>query len=431
MSIRRNIAIAVFAMTPLLLFVLAIGAALFLRQGGMAPYRVPGGPGSTLAVTPALLAQGEYLARIGNCVSCHSIRGGVPFTGGLAFRTPWGTLFSTNLTPDPRTGLGSWSVEEFRHTMRNGVSRHGVLYPAFPYAHFALLSDADLDALFAWLQHLPATLRAATPNRLDFPASWRPALVAWRMLHYRPQEADFGASQSVQWQRGRYLVDGLGHCAMCHSRRGRMDSLPPAGYLAGGRIPGIDWYAPPLDRGRLDAFSDTELADYLRSGTSAHGTVYGPMAEVVYNSLRYLTPDDALAIAVFLKSVPAHAPAPPAMPMAAIRETDDGGAALYKKHCESCHAADGRGKPPGYPALVDSVAVTAPDPINAVRLILYGAMPPTTAQNPRPYSMPPFVQQLDSAGIAAVTNYIRATWGGQRADLTAAEVDSFHGIETD
>ena len=425
---RRTLGFVLLALAPLVLLLLAVGGVLFLRQGGMAPYRVPSGPGSEVTVTPELLAQGEYVARIGNCVTCHSTRGGVPFTGGRAFKTAWGTLFSTNLTPDRETGLGDWSLEEFRHAMRHGVSRNGVLYPAFPYAHFALLDDADLDALFTWLRHLPVSAVEPTPNRLEFPASWRPALVGWRMLHYRPANPDAGTGASAQWQRGRYLVDGLGHCAMCHGTRGDMGSLPPEGYLAGGTIPGLGWYAPPLDTRQLQRWSETELADYLRGGSGVHGAAYGPMAEVVYSSLRHLRADDALAIAAFLKSVPARPRAQERMRASAA--TSDEGARIYTRECKECHGADGRGED-GHPPLVDAVALTAPDPVNAVRLILYGAMAPTTELNPRPRSMPPFVQKLSSAEIAAVTHYIRARWGDQPARLGANDVDAMHGIVLD
>lgn len=428
---RRLIGYLLLALAPLLLLALAVGGVLLARQGGLAPYRVPGGDGDTVATAPAQRAEGEYLAQIGNCISCHSTRGGVPFAGGRAFRTVYGTLFSTNLTPDPTTGLGDWSAAEFRHAMRNGVSRHGVLYPAFPYANFALLTDADLDALYAYLASLPPSASPTPPNRLEFPASWRPALVGWRMLHYRPADPDFGARQSPQWQRGRYLVDGLGHCAMCHGTRGERGSLPARGYLAGGTIPGLGWYAPALDQRQLERWSEAQLADYLRNGTSPHGDAYGPMAEVVYASLRHLREDDALAMAVFLKSVPARAHAIVPTPNATPGSHDAEGEALYEQHCADCHGSDGRGKPQRYPPLVDAVAVTAPDPVNAVRLILYGAMPPTTAGNPRPHSMPAYVQRLDSAAIAAVTNYIRTRWGGRPSRIGAADVEAHHGIVLD
>ena len=316
--------------------------------------------------------------------------------------------------------------------MRHGVSRHGVLYPVFPYAHFALLSDADLDALFAWLQQLPASERAAPPNRLEFPAGWRPAQVLWRMLHYRAPNPDFGADQP---RNGAAAVisstaSAIARCATASAARWarcRRKATSPAGAFpvpAGTRR---HWTHAQLER-----YSTDQLADYLRSGTSAHGSAYGPMAEVVYNSLRHLSADDALAMATFLKTVPPHPGRnlPPTLPPNPKVNTE-GGAALYRQYCEDCHASDGRGKHPDYPPLADAVSVTAPDPVNAVRLILYGAMAPTTAQNPRPHSMPPFVQQLDSAQVAALTNYIRATFGGQRPSLTAADVDALHGIVID
>ena len=425
---RRTFGFVLLALAPLVLLLLAVGGVLFLRQGGLAPFRVPAGGGSTITATPERLAQGEYIARLGNCVTCHSRRDGVPFTGGRAFRTAWGTLHSTNLTPDRETGLGDWSPEEFRHVMRHGVGRNGVLYPAFPYAHFALLDDADLDALFAWLRQLPPSKVEPTPNRLEFPASWRPALIGWRMLHYRPPNPAVGAGQSAQWQRGRYLVDGLGHCAMCHSTRGDMGALPPEGYLAGGTIPGLGWYAPPLDAQQLRRWSEAELADYLRGGNAALGAAYGPRAEVVYNCLRHLRADDALAIAVFLKSVPARAR--PQQRMRVSAAASDEGERIYARECKQCHGADGRGED-GHPPLVDAVALTAPDLVNAVRMVLYGAMAPTTSLNPRPHSMPPFVQRLTSAEIAAVTHYIRARWGDQPAPLGANDVEALHGIVID
>lgn len=422
---RRALGWMLLALAPLVLLALAVGGVLLARQGGLAPFRVPVASRAAPASSAALLAEGEYLARIGNCATCHTTRGGTPYAGGRAFRTPYGTIHSTNLTPDAKTGLGEWSLAEFRHAMRHGVSRHGVLYPVFPYAHFALLTDADLDALYAFLASLPASASPTPANRLEFPASWRPALIGWRMLHERPADPAFGANQPAPWRRGRYLVDGLGHCAMCHGTRGERGSLPPEGYLAGGTIPGLGWYAPPLDERQLARYSESELAAYLRDGSSPHGDAYGPMAEVVYESLRHLRADDALAMAVFLKSIPARRPAPTPS-MAAV--ADGQGQALYERECADCHGSDGRGVPGRHPPLIDAVAVTAPDPANAIRMILYGGMAPTTAGHPRPYTMPPFVQTLTSAEIAAVTNYIRTRWGGRESRLGAGDVDVRHGI---
>lgn len=423
-----------FIVTPFVLLVLAVGGALIGLQGGFAPYAVPEpGTGTTTApADAATVAQGEYLARLGNCATCHTTRGGTPFAGGRTFVTEYGAIHSTNLTPDRETGLGDWSLDEFRHAMRHGVSRHGSLYPVFPYANFAALSDADLGALFAYLRSLAPVVAATVPNRLEFPASWRGALVGWRMLTYRPRAFVEDPKRSAEWNRGRYLVDGLGHCAMCHGERGMLGSLPREGYLAGGRIPGLGWYAPPLDERQLARFDVAQLAEYLRAGVSEQGAAYGPMAEVVYSSLRHLTEADATAMATYLKSIPAH-PLPRSMTTAAPlgAAAAGNGRRLYEENCADCHGRDGRGRGRDYPPLERAVSLTAPDPINAVRVVLYGAVPPTTAQNPRPHSMPPFAQKLGSADVAAVVSYARAVWGSQPIPVSSDDVQRLHGIVLD
>lgn len=435
MSARQGLRLFGLLLLPLLFGVLAVGGVLFLRQGGFAPYRIPRDSQRTVAVDPAILARGEYLAHVGNCAACHTTRGGVAFAGGRAFKTDAGTLYSTNLTPTRDRGIGDWSADEFAHAMRNGVSRDGVLYPVFPYAHFAGLADADLDALYAYLHSLPATASTIPANRLDFPANWRPILIGWRMLYYRPVASAPATPPTAPDERGRYLVDALGHCAMCHSARGPRGSLPAEGYLAGGSIPGVGWYAPPLDRRQLDRYSVAQLADYLRYGTSDQGSAYGPMAEVIYDGLRVLSADDAVAMAGYLKTIAEHAQ-PPAQPASTEAPPADtvvavDGRAVYKRACADCHGADGEGKPGVYPPLRGAVAITAPDPLNAVRMVLYGGLPITSQGNPRPHSMPPFVQHLSSAEIAAVVNLLRHDWGGRPSDLRAADIEAMHGIEID
>ncbi|MGA9335824.1 MAG: c-type cytochrome, partial [Rudaea sp.] len=310
--------------------------------------------------------------------------------------------------------------------MRNGVSRNGVLYPVFPYAQFALLSDADIAAIFAYLRSLPATAAKARDNELSLPASWRPALIGWRMLYFR-----VAAPAATRYPRGRYLVDGLGHCAMCHSARGSMESLPAAGYLAGGRIPGSGWYAPPLDGAQLQRYSVQQLADYLRSGSSIHGAAYGPMAEVIYGGLQALHEVDALAISRYLKSVPAHRThslVARAQWVSMPATSSANGAEIYRKHCSDCHGADGAGEQGKYPSLHSAVSMTAADPIDAVRMVLYGGLPPTTRENPQPFSMPPFVYRLSPAEIAAVVNFARRSWGAQPSELTASNIERMEGI---
>ncbi len=423
---RRRIGVLKLLLLSVAVVAIAVAGVLFLRQGGLAPYRVPTGGTRTASVDAKTLAHGEYLARIGNCVGCHTARGGAAFAGGRAFTSDYGTIFSTNLTPDARTGIGDWSLAEFSHAMRNGVSRNGVLYPVFPYAQFALLSDADIAAIFAYLRSLPATAAKARDNELSFPASWRPALIGWRMLYFR-----VAAPAATRYPRGRYLVDGLGHCAMCHSARGSMESLPAAGYLAGGRIPGSGWYAPPLDGAQLQRYSVQQLADYLRSGSSIHGAAYGPMAEVIYGGLQALHEDDALAISRYLKSIPAHRTHSlfaRAQWVSMPATSSANGAEIYRKHCSDCHGADGAGEQGKYPSLHSAVSMTATDPIDAVRMVLYGGLPPTTRENPQPFSMPPFVYRLSPAEIAAVVNFARRSWGAQPSELTGSNIERMEGI---
>ena len=423
--IARRLSIALLALLPLLLAAIAVAAVLFARQGGFAPYRVPRDSTRTVATDAATLARGEYLVRLGDCAACHTTRGGVPFAGGVAFRTSYGTVYSTNITPDREHGIGDWSADEFAHAMRHGVSRQGPLYPVFPYEQFSTLTDADIDAIYAWLGTVAPSDSAPPENRLEFPASSRNAMIGWRMLYYRPSSATPTATPD---DRGRYLVDGAGHCASCHSARGSRYSLPPDGYLAGGTLPVNGWYAPPLDRDALERFAVDELADYLRSGTSPHGAAYGPMAQVIYGSLAALDANDATAIADYLKRVPPRAQKKPASEGIAGASNDSvNGADVYERACSDCHGDDGNGKQGRYPPLTNSVAATAPDPINAVRLVLYGAMAPTTPGNPRPYSMPPFVQQLTSAEIAAVVNYIRRD-ATPPSRLAPEDIEAMHGV---
>lgn len=417
-----------------LLALLLIAVVMFRAQGGFAALDVPESGTREFAYDPAQVEHGAYLARLGNCVTCHSTRGGVPFAGGRPFSSPYGVLYSSNLTPDAQTGLGDWSVEEFRHAMRHGVSRTGLLYPAFPYAHFAALDDGDLDALFAYLRTLAPVHAPLRPDTLSFPAGWRNgALLAWRMLFHRPRPLVEDPSRGPEWNRGRYLVDGVGHCGMCHSGRGAMQSLPVERYMAGGLITGQGWYAPPLDEASLARWEIDELAGYLRSGVSRHGSAYGSMAEVIYTSLQYLTPGDATAMATYLKTIP---PAPArraarASAQIAVRAGDADGFRLYQEHCSDCHGRDGRGEGLHYPPLAGNPLVTADTAVNSVRLILFGGAAPATAANPRPRTMPPYSGRLSEADVAAVTNYIRNSWGNQARPVTVEEVRALRYLSLD
>lgn len=426
-----------FALFPLVALIVLIGSVLFSAQGGFSAIKVPRGGSIAVSTDAEIIAHGKYIAQIGNCVTCHTTRGGIPFTGGRAFRSSYGTLYSTNLTPDAKTGLGDWSVEEFRHAMRHGVSRSGLLYPAFPFANFAELTNDDIDAVFAYLRQLPASTVERTANTLDFPASHRASLLAWRMLYQRPHETAANPNQSELWNRGRYLVDGVGHCAMCHSKRGDMASLPADGYLVGTKILGQNWYAPALNKDSLERWSVEELAGYLRNGVSKNGAAYGPMAEVIYTSLRHLQSEDALAIATYLKTVPAIPQRVSSMERevrvanAANKRSSPAGARIYAAQCEECHQSDGHGRGHDYPPLAGNSQVNSDNALNNIRIVLSGGVAPTTAGNPRPHSMPPFAERLSDQEIADVINHIRASWGNNGSGVSINEVRALRGSTLD
>lgn len=420
---------------PLIALILA-GIVMFRAQGGFAALSVPKGgarPGNTHA---AQIEHGAYLARVGNCVTCHTTRGGTPYAGGRAFVSDYGTIHAGNLTPDPDTGLGDWTLDEFRHAMRHGVSRTGLLYPAFPFANFAHLHDDDLDALFAYLSQLPPVKSEPRANALSFPAGWRnTSVLGWRMLFHRPRPLHDDPEQSTQWNRGRYLVDGLGHCGMCHSGRGALQSLPVEQYMAGGHVTGLGWYAPPLDRISLSRWETGELAEFLRTGVSRHGSAYGSMAEVIYTSLQYLSDDDAQAMATYIKtiepSISRRADAHRGRRAVARQTGAANGLRLYQMHCADCHGEDGRGRGNDYPPLAGNPLVSTHSAVNSVRMVLFGGAAPSTAGNPRPYSMPPYTGRLSEQEIAAVVSYIRSAWGNGAAPVGVDDVRALRRIPLD
>jgi mono/diheme cytochrome c family protein len=428
MKLRRRYLFAGLLLLPLALAFVSWAGVMFMAQGGMTPLRLPDTGTRQLSSNPQVLERGSYLARIGNCAGCHTRQGGQPYAGGRGFGTAYGRIYSSNLTPDPSHGIGSWTREEFHHAMRHGVSRSGVQSPVFPYANFAHLAAADLDALFDYLSSVPAVAEAATADVLEFPANLPGAMLFWRMLNYRPVALAEAAEQSVAWRRGRDLVNGIGHCAICHGSRGSLAALSDAAQLGGSPISG--WYAPPLDQLSLQRYAPGQLAHYLRGGLVDGRGGYGGMADVIAHSLQHLQATDADSIETYLRSLP---PAPPAATRPAPLKASDQhialGNRLYTEHCADCHGSDGEGEAGKYPALQDSPALTGPDPINAIKLVLFGAVPPSTPLNPRPYSMPPYAQQLSADEVAALINAMRQRWGQRdAAPVTADEVRSKGGI---
>lgn len=373
-----------------------------------------------------LIERGRYLARIGDCVACHTAPGAAEYAGGRAIPTPFGTLYGPNLTPDRETGLGRWNADDFWHALHDGKSRDGsLLYPAFPYDGYTRVSRDDADAIFAFLRSLPPVRQQNRPPELRFPYDQRPLLAFWRALYFRPGVFEPDARRSAAYNRGAYLVDGLGHCGACHSPRNGLGAPDPDRPLSGSVV--LGWYAPALDSAEVAgiALPDPQpLVDLLRTGISSHATAAGPMAEVVYLSLQHLYEPDARAIASYLRERPG-AQVETLEPRALIAASDRRlaeGAGVYREHCQSCHGADGEGAPPAYPPLARNPAVTQRSAMNPLQMVVHGGFPPGTAGNPRPYGMPPFGQLLNEAQIAAVTTYVRNSWGNHARGVSAADV---------
>lgn len=381
----------------------------------------------TTPPAPEQVARGAYLARAGNCMLCHTERGGTPFAGGRAIDTPFGTIYSSNLTPDAETGIGNWSVAHFRRALHEGRSRDGrLLYPAFPYTHTTLVSNQDAEALFDYLRSLPPVNQPNRAHRLRWPYSTQAALAVWRALYFRPEKFEEDPSRSREWNRGAYLVRGLGHCGACHTARNALGGSRDLMDLSGGLIPMQNWYAPSLSSPGEAGVADwplEEIEQLLASGRTDRATVLGPMAEVVLHSSQYLEATDIRAIAVFLKSLPqTSSDSDPRVVPKAFTTVLERGGQIYQQHCADCHGKQGEGVPGAYPPLAGNRAVTLPNTANLVQVVLHGGFAPATRGNPRPYGMPPYATVLSDADVAAVLTYIRGSWNNQAAPVLELDV---------
>lgn len=401
---------------------LALAALLGLAALAVVALNLRGEEGNADApaafdATPAQIERGRYLALTGNCAGCHTARGGAAYAGGRGIETPFGVVYASNLTPHEATGIGRWSSAHFWRAMHNGRSRDGhLLYPAFPYPSFTRVTREDSDAIYAWLRRLPPVAQPNAAHRLRFPYNTQAALALWRAVSFTPGAFVPDPAKPAEWNRGAYLVEGLGHCIACHGSRNVLGAVEEKHGLAGGSMAVDNWVAPSLTSPREAGVADWEaqhVVALLKTGTSPRGSVMGPMAEVVYRSTQHLAEADLAAIALYLKQLPADPARPPA-PGGGTRR-DAGvmarGAKIYDQHCAYCHGDAGEGAPGAYPALAANRAVNMASPANLVQVLRHGGFLPATEGNPRPYGMPPFGHVLDDDGIAAVLTYIRGSWG--------------------
>jgi mono/diheme cytochrome c family protein len=386
-------------------------------------------------VNAGLVARGEYLTRAGDCAACHTAPGGKPFAGGLPFKLPMiGTIYSTNITPDPTTGIGDWTDEDFLRALHQGVDKEGDhLYPAFPYPSYALLTDSDVLAIKAYLFSLKPVSYRPPPNDVAFPFNQRYLMMFWNTLfkpshRFRPNQ-----DQAADWNRGAYLVEALGHCGDCHTPRNLMFGLDNKRKFGGALIQGWKAYniTPDHDWG-IGGWSDEQLEGYLSSGhAEGRGSAGGPMSEVVDNSLRHLTGSDVKAIATYLKSLPAYgdgsdvaaAPTPPAPREGSEQPTPPHesrlGLRVFEGACIGCHQFDGNGAVSHYASLVGSRTVNDPAGTNATQALIDGThllMTKTAG------FMPDFGAGYSDAEIAAVVNYLTGRFGATASKLTHADI---------
>ena len=404
--------------------------------------RIISGIAGTLAFAPApasaddafLVKRGEYLARAGDCVACHTAPEGKIFAGGRAMPTPFGTIYTSNITPDVDTGIGKWSADDFYKTMHEGrFPDGGLLYPAMPFVSYTKVTREDSDSIYAYLRTIEPVVRKNTPHDLQFPYNNRSLILGWRTLFFKEGNFKGDGSKSGEWNRGAYLVEGLGHCGMCHTPINSLGGNSESRAFQGGLIPMQNWYAPSLTSNKeagLGDWSIKDITDLLQKGISTRGAVYGPMADVVYNSLQYLSDEDTQAMAVYLKSIAQDSPG---LPVSQIPHAESSllislGKSVYDNHCSSCHGVNGEGRPPDYPLLAGNQSIQMGSAVNAIRMVLNGGYPPGTFGNPMPHGMPPFSVSLSDDEVAAVVSYIRTAWGNTGTPISAAEANQLRSV---
>ncbi len=428
MRFRKSIAFGVLAALPVVIL-----------YGAFAQDQPPAAQSAAPEQSAQPISQGEYLARLGNCVACHTVAGGEAFAGGLKMAVPdYGFIYATNITPDPETGIGNYSFEDFEAAMRRGVAKDGHrLYPAMPYPSYAKMSDGDMHALYDYfLKEVKPVKQANQPEEIDNWFNPRSFLGVWNFFFLDDEPYEQDEKQSAAWNRGAYLTEGLGHCGACHTPRGFMfqekglDSSDKD-FLAGAPLD--HWSAPSLNsdpNSGLGRWSEAEIAEFLKTGKNKFGTAFGTMVEVVNNSTQYMTADDLQATAVYLKSLPPYREksATPysydektAAQLAAFDFTVPGSQTYYE-YCVSCHAYDGSGRGLSIPGLAGNPVVLDPYPESLVNLTLNGSLRVIANDRPESFDMPYFRQLLNDQQVADVVNFMRSSWGNSASAVKAEAV---------
>jgi mono/diheme cytochrome c family protein len=398
-------------------------------------FSVPGRkqtPETPGAIQQSAVERGKYLVDVANCATCHTAKTGSPFAGGRPFRTTYGLLgdiYSSNITPDRDTGIGSWTEAEFIRAMRSGIApgeKH--LFPAFPYTSFTKLTTADMQAIYAYLRTIAAVHSVPPENSFWFRQRW--VMRLWNAMFFDEGELVPDSAKSHGWNEGRYLVEALAHCGACHTPRNWGLAERKGAELTGGiHMDEVEagksraWSAPNLTSAEngLAKWSADELQKYLQSGSSRRAGVLGPMNEVIANSLRHLTGDDAVAMAAYIKSLPA---AGESSQQTLSDDERAAGQALYDKHCDECHLPTGRGGFRKAPPVAGSPIVQSRDAASLLNVILYGANP--AAESPDAFNawedMPGYKDKMTDTEIARLANFLRTNWGNQGSRVSPKSV---------
>jgi mono/diheme cytochrome c family protein len=366
---------------------------------------------------------GQYLVRVGDCASCHTREGGAFLAGGRALNTPFGSIYSTNLTSDRETGVGDWTADEFYSALHDGTQPRagGPLYPAMPYPYTTRVTRVDSDAILAFLKTVAPVNERRPPNALSFPFNIRSLVRGWKQLYFHPGEFRPDASKSADWNRGAYLVTGLGHCGACHTPKNALGADRTGQPLQGGTLD--NWVAPDLSantRTGIGSWSVDDIVDYLRTGRNTRGNAGGAMAAVVSYSTSLLTDADLHAIANYLKEQSAAPDAKPDAPDAGAMRR---GGAVFSDACTACHMEEGLGQARLFPPLRANAVAQQADPTGALHIILAGDRTAVTSSRPTPLSMPSFAWKLTDQEIADVATYVRNSWGNRAQPVSAKQVD--------
>ncbi|MFC3124631.1 cytochrome c [Pseudoroseomonas globiformis] len=364
--------------------------------------------------------RGRALSNAGDCMGCHIGPDGKSMAGGHMLETPFGKISVPNITPDNETGIGRWTRDEFDDAMRRGIGPGGThLYPAFPYTAFTKMPRKDIDAIYDYLRTLPAVHNDVDRDTLPFPFNIRTAMIGWNWLNFTPGEFRPDPSKSDEFNRGAYLVEGPGHCGMCHTPRNIMGGDKSAEHLQGGDLQG--WFAPNITADRrlgIGAWSVEEIVTYLKTGHTERSAASGPMAEVVQYSTSLMPETELKAIAVYLKERGAAGPGTP-QPVAASDARMQRGAAIYDDGCAACHVGNGSGVAGMFPRLADNQNIQQNDPSGILRVVLQGAQSVATRHAVTGPSMPAFGFRLSDQQVADVATFIRNSWGNAAAPVTA------------